>query len=76
MVTSMFGDPHGKQHFRDMAETWTANQAERLGVSPEAIEATIKRGWLADQVADATSAAELLGQPPERDVFGLKVVRD
>ena len=71
----MFNDPLGREHFRIMAEEWTSNQAARLGVSPEAIEATIKRGWLADQVADAASAAELLGQPPERDVFGLKVVR-
>ena len=58
-----------------LAETWTANQAERLGVTLEAIEATIKRGWLPDEIDAAGSAAELLGQPPERDVFGLKVVR-
>ncbi len=72
----MFGDRFSKQHYRDQARAWTANQAERLGVTPDAIEATIKRGWLPDEIDAAASAAELLGQPPERDVFGLKVVRE
>jgi len=31
---------------------------------------------LPDQIDVAASAAELLAAPPERDVFGLKVVRD
>ncbi len=66
---------NSRQHFGDMAETWTATQAERLGVTPEAIEATIRRGWLPDQIDAARTAAELLCEPPDRDVFGLKVVR-
>jgi hypothetical protein len=67
---------NSREHFGDMAETWTANQAARLGVSSDAIEATIRSCWLPDEIDAAASAAELLGQPPERDVFGLKVVRD
>ncbi len=71
----MFSDALGKHHHRATAEAWTANQAERLGVTPDAIEATIKRGWLPDQIDAARTAAELLGEPPDRDVFGLKVVK-
>ncbi len=71
----MFSDALGKHHHRATAEAWTANQAERLGVTPDAIEATIKRGWLPDQIDAARTAAELLCEPPDRDVFGLKVVR-
>ena len=73
----MFNDPLGKQHFRDMAETWTANQAERLGISPEAIEQAILRCWTPAQIDAVSSPMELLLAPPiDRDVFGLKVVRD
>ena len=79
----MFGEPlskprHdalGRRYYSDQAEAWTANQAERLGVTPEAIEATIKRGWLPDEIDAAETAAELLCEPPDRDVFGLKVVK-
>ena len=71
----MFGDPLGKQYYSNQAHAWTAAQADRLGVSPEAIEATIRRGWLPDQIDAARTAAELLLGPPERDVFGLKVVK-
>ena len=72
----MFSDVLGKHHHRATAEAWTANQAERLGVTPDAIEATIKRGWLADEIDAVETAAELLCEPPDRDVFGLKVVRE
>ena len=71
----MFSDALGKHHHRATAEAWTANQADRLGVTAEAIEATIKRGWLPDEIAVAQTAAELLLGPPERDVFGLKAVK-
>ena len=66
----------GLQAARNRAEAWTANQAERLGISPEAIETAIKRGWLANEIDSVVTAAELLLDPPARDVFGLKVVRD
>ena len=33
-------------------------------------------GWLPDEIDAVETAAELLGQPPERDVFGLKVIRE
>ncbi len=69
----MFRDPVGQAHY---AAAWTATQAERLGVTPEAIEATVARGWLPDEIAGAPTAADLLGPPPKRDVFGLKVLRD
>ncbi len=65
----------GLQAARNRAEAWRAHQAERLGVSSDAIEATIKRGWLPDEIDVAATAAELLLEPPDRDVFGLKVVR-
>ncbi len=66
----------GRAEATETARAWTANQAERLGVSSDAIEATIRRGWLPDEIDAAKTAAELLCDPPERDVFGLKVVRD
>ena len=66
----------GLQAACNRAEAWTANQAERLGVSPEAIETAIRRGWLPDQLDKVQDPAELLLPPPERDVFGLKVVRN
>ena len=59
----------------DRAKAWTANQAERLGISPEAIETAIKRGWLPDQLDNVQDPAELQLDPPARNVFGLKVVR-
>jgi hypothetical protein len=65
----------GLQAARNRAEAWRAHQAERLGVSPDAITATVKRGWLPNEIDGAKSPAELLGPPPDRDVFGLKVVR-
>ena len=65
----------GRHEATEQARAWTASQAERLGVTPDAIEATIKRGWLPDEIDAAETAAELLLEPPERDVFGLKVVR-
>ena len=65
----------GRQVAADRAKAWTANQADRLGISPEAIETAIKRGWLPDQRDKVQDPAELLLPPPERDVFGLKVVR-
>ena len=70
----MFGDPLTKQYYSNQAHAWTAAQATRLGVTPEAITATIKRGWLPDEIDAAKTAAELLLEPPDRDVFGLKVV--
>ena len=51
----------GRHEATEQARAWTANQAERLGVSVEAIEATIQRGWLPDEIDAAASAAELLG---------------
>ena len=71
----MYSNRSERQHYTATAGAWTAAQAERLGVSSDAIEATIKRGWLPDQIDAAQTAAELLGQPPERDVFGLRVIR-
>ncbi len=71
----MFSDPRGKQYYSNQAHAWTAAQAERLGVTPEAITATITRGWLPDQIDAVAAAAELLCEPPDRDVFGLKVVK-
>ena len=71
----MFEDPAGKAHHRAAAEAWTAAQAERLGISPEAIETAIKRCWTPAQIDDVTSPMELLLKPPvDRDVFGLKVL--
>ncbi len=71
----MFRDPIGQAHYADRAKAWVAHQAERLNISPEAIETAIKRGWLANEIDAIETAAELLLPPPERDVFGLKVVR-
>ena len=71
----MFSDALGKHHHRAAAAAWTAAQAARLDVTPEAIEATIRRGWLPDEVDAVETATELLCEPPDRDVFGLKVVR-
>ena len=66
----------GRDAATEQARAWTANQAERLGISSEAIETAIKRGWLPDEIDAVETAAELLCEPPDRDVFGLKVVRD
>ena len=65
----------GREAAAGRAKAWTAHQAERLGISPEAIEVAIKRGWLPAEIDTAASALELLLEPPARDVFGLKVVR-
>ena len=65
----------GREAAAGRAKAWTAHQAERLGISPEAIEVAIKRGWLPDQLDNVQDPAELLLPPPERDIFGLKVVR-
>jgi hypothetical protein len=70
----MFEDPAGKAHHRAAAEAWTAAQAIRLSISAEAVETAIKRGWLPDQIDAVDTATELLVGPPERDVFGLKVL--
>ena len=69
-------DHVGQRGARARADAWTAHQAARLQVTHEAIAATIKRGWLPNEIDLAQSAAELLGPPPVRDVFGLKVVRN
>ena len=65
----------GRRDATEQAKAWTAHQADRLDVSPEAIEATIQRGWLPNEIDAAKSAAELLLPPPERDVFGLRPVK-
>ena len=65
----------GRHEATEQARAWTANQAERLGVTPEAITATITRGWLPDQIDATETAAELLCEPPDRDVFGLRVIK-
>jgi hypothetical protein len=67
---------NSREHHKATAAAWTAAQADRLGVTPEAIEMTIQRGWLPDEIDAVTTATELLVRPPDRDVFGLKVVRD
>ncbi len=66
---------YGRRAAADRAKAWTVHQADRLGISPEAIETAIKRGWLPDQLDKVQDPAELLLPPPERYVFGLKVVR-
>ena len=73
----MDSDPHGKAHHRATAEAWTAAQAERLDISPEAIETAITRGWTPNLIDEVTSAMELLLKPPiDRDVFGLTIIND
>ncbi len=47
----------------------------RLGISEEAIETAIKRGWTPDLLDKVQDPVELLLTPPDRDVFGLKVVK-
>ncbi len=64
----------GRHEATEQARAWTAAQADRLGVSSDAIEATIRRGWLPNEIDAAKTAAELLLEPPERDVFGLREV--
>ncbi len=59
----------------ERARAWTKSHADHLGISAEAIETAIKRCWLPDQIDDVSSPMELLLGPPERDVFGLKVIR-
>ena len=71
----MFPDRAGQRHYTATAKAWVENQAQRLSISPEAVETAIKRGWLPDQMDNVQDPAELLLAPPERDVFGLKVVR-
>ena len=68
----------GRQEAAKQAEAWTAHQAERLGISPEAIETAIKRGWTPDLLDKVQNPVELLLAPPVPDAFGLrplKVVR-
>ena len=71
----MWPDRTEQRHYTATAKAWTAAQAERLGISTEAIETAIKRGWLPDQLDEVQDPAELLLAPPDRDVFGLKVAR-
>jgi hypothetical protein len=66
---------NSRRHFSDMASAWTAAQAARLGVTGDTITAAIERGWLASEIDSVSQAADLEGKPPDRDVFGLKVVR-
>ena len=63
----------GREVAADRAKAWTAHQAERLHISPEAVSVAIKRGWLPAEIDSATTALELLLDPPARD--GLKAVR-
>ena len=65
----------GLQAARNRAEAWTAHQAERLGVSPEAVSVAIRRGWLANEIDSVVTAAELLLDPPARDRSLLPVTR-
>ena len=66
---------NSQQHHKATAEAWTAAAAARLGVTGDTITTAIERGWLADEIDAVGTAVELLGRPPDRDVFGLKVVR-
>ncbi len=66
----------GRGEAAERARAWTADQARRLGISPEAVETAVKRGWTPDLLDKVQDPAELLlAPPPERDVFGLKVVK-
>ena len=65
----------GREEAAGRAKAWTANQADRLGISPEAVSVAIKRGWLPAEIDSAATALELLLDPPARDVFGLKVLK-
>ena len=65
----------GREAAAGRAKAWTAAQAEGLGISEEAIETAIKRGWLPDQLDNVQDPAELLLAPPDRDVFGLRPVK-
>ena len=69
-----FRDPVGQAHYTAAAREWTDAQAARLGVTAEALTAAITRGWLADEIETVSEAAELIGPPPPRDVFGLREV--
>ena len=46
----MFSSRSERQHYTTTAAAWTESQATRLGVTPEAITATITRGWLPDEI--------------------------
>lgn len=45
------------------AKAWTAATAARLQISPEAVEAAIRRGWTAQAIDRVTVAARLLEGP-------------
>ena len=45
------------------SEKWTAEQAERLGVTPEEILAAVRRGWLPEDILAATSKYQLEDVP-------------
>jgi len=42
---------------------WTAEQAARLGATPEALLAAVSRGWTPDAIERVKEAAELIGAP-------------
>ncbi len=65
----------GRKDAKARARAWTAHQAERLGISEEAIETAVRRGWTPDLLDKVQDPVELLLAPPDRDVFGLKVVK-
>ena len=45
----MFPDRAGQRHYTATAKAWVENQAQRLSISPEAVETAIKRGWLSER---------------------------
>ena len=49
-----------RKRYVEAAHAWTARQAERLQVQPEDIDQAIRRGgWLASEIEDVASPAEL-----------------
>ncbi len=60
----------GREAAAGRAKAWVRNQAQRLEISEEAVSVAIRRGWLANEIDSVVTAAELLLDPPARDVFG------
>lgn len=53
-------DSNTRRLYVKQAEAWLARQTRRLEVSREDILAAIRRGWLASEIEQVRSAAELV----------------
>lgn len=56
-----------REHNVNAVETWTAESSRSLGVTPKAIEACVRRGWLYERIEAASDVRKMHFSPPAWD---------